>query len=44
MLQAGVKRKEERHLIDSKRLAFPSSVTVSVIAKKVIEALQNRIV
>ena len=44
MLQVGVKQKEERHLIDSKKLAFHSSVTVNVIAKKVIEDLPNKIV
>jgi len=44
MLQVGVKQKEERHLIDSKKLAFHWSVTVNVIAKKVIEDLPNKIV
>ena len=44
MLQVGVKQKEERHLIDSKKLAFHSSVTVNVIVKKVIEDLPNKIV
>ena len=44
MLQVGVKQKEERHLIDSKKLAFHSLATVNVIAKKVIEGLPNKIV